>query len=58
MLSFSGAPFTLLTLSAPAISFQIDNLVAATVTVPEPFSLAVLGAGLVGLAAVRRRTRD
>lgn len=55
VLSFAGAPFTAVTLSSPALSFQIDDLVATTV--PEPVSLSLLGAGLASLALVRRRTR-
>jgi hypothetical protein len=36
-------------------SFAIDNLVVMVVSAPEPGSMALLGAGLVGLGLVRRR---
>ncbi len=36
-------------------AFALDNLVTLDNTVPEPGTLAVVGLGLVGLAAVRRR---
>lgn len=55
VLSFSGAPFTSITLSSPALSFQVDNVVATAV--PEPFGLALLGAGLAGLGLAQRRAR-
>jgi hypothetical protein len=58
-LSFSGAAFTSIDLSTPASSFAIDNLVldTAEVAVPEPSSLAMLGAGLLGMWSFRRRQR-
>ena len=57
-LSFSGAPFTVVTLSSGALDFQVDDLTATTAagtTVPEPASLAALCAGLAAIPLARRR---
>lgn len=57
-LTYTGAPFTVATLSSGASDFQLDDLTvgaAPATAVPAPPSLAVLTAGLAGLAASRRR---
>ena len=46
-----GAPF----ITDYQLSFTVDALPAA---VPEPTSLALFGAGLIGLAAIRRRRKQ
>jgi hypothetical protein len=44
--------------SSSSSVFGLDNLtIAGPTAVPEPISMAVFGAGLAGLAAVRRRKR-
>jgi hypothetical protein len=54
MLSFSGAPFTSVTLSSPVLTFAIDDLVVNQV--PAPGGLALFGIGLAALRRARRRT--
>lgn len=60
-LSFSGAPFTTVTLGSGALDFQIDDLTATTAAaagvVPEPASLAMVCAGLAVIPLARRRAR-
>jgi hypothetical protein len=56
----SSDPFTSFTISnaiaGEVETFDLDNLhFAPTTTVPEPISLSLFGAGLVGAAAIRRR---
>ena len=53
------APFTGNTLPLPDISGRPDfqDMVISIVPAPEPASMAILGAGLLGLGALRRRAR-
>lgn len=54
-LSHVGAYFTSVTLSSPALTFAIDNVVA---TVPEPATVALFGLAIVGAGAARRRNNN
>ena len=61
ILSSSAAVIDSLTIimtpAAGVTSYNIDNIVvnAASVAVPAPVTLSLLGLGLVGLAAARRK---
>ena len=54
VLSFSGNPFTSITLYSDALDFQIDNLQAVT-AVPEPETVMLFAVGIVAIALRRRR---
>jgi hypothetical protein len=53
--SSSGSLFDVVVISSTAPNLAIDNLSVSTV--PEPTTMLLLGAGLAGIAVVRRRQR-
>ena len=56
LISFDGATFNSVVLNTPSANlFAIDNVDVATATVPEPSTLFLLCAGVVGLAITQRR---
>lgn len=57
-LSFSGANITSISFMSSNLSaYVVDDLSFAAAPVPEPSTFALLGSGLAGLAALRRRFR-
>lgn len=48
--------FTAFEFRTTGVAFELDNIVVGLSEVPEPGSLALMGAGLLGLAGLRRRS--
>ncbi|TPG53434.1 PEP-CTERM sorting domain-containing protein [Roseomonas nepalensis] len=53
----SDTPFTSVSLKSGVVSFEAAGVIGSTrpISVPEPASAALFGAGLLGLGLVRRR---
>lgn len=52
----AGSAFDRVVATSSQYAFEFDNVAFDRAAVPEPVSLALLGTGLLGLVAVRRRT--
>lgn len=48
-------PYESFVTTSGVVSYEYSNVTAGPISVPEPISLGLLGAGLVGLGLVRRR---
>ena len=55
--TLSDTPFTAVTLTSGVVSFEAAGVIGSTapISVPEPASAALFGAGLLGLGLVRRK---
>lgn len=51
----SSLPFDRVVATSTQFAFEFDNVSFNTTAVPEPASLGLLGVGMLGLAAIRRR---
>lgn len=56
-LFFGGETFDSIRLTSTNFAFETDNHTFRAVSVPEPGTLALLGMGLIGVAAARRRRK-